>query len=212
MTFDLFEKRKQDILSKQDKSSKKHFDKKILKLCQKVNNLKNHYTTSSCAGRILIIIDNNKKEHNLFLWVSHSLISFRELRKVLSEITSPTTTKPRPPAPHSLLINSKKISNALIKFKSEPCILHVACRNLKDAQALLDKAKLAGWKKSGIIASEKRFVCELVGTEKLEFFIMNKGKILVDDDYLKLVVKKSNENLKKSWFKIKKLENLLRSI
>ena len=190
MVVDLFEKRKQDILTKQDKSSKKHFDEKILKLCQKINRRKDYYTTSSCAGRVLIIIDADKKEHGLFLWVSHNLISFKELKRVLNEI-------------------AKQISNNLIKFKQEPCILHVVCRNLRDAQALLDKAKLAGWKKLGMIASEKRFVCELVGTEKLEFFIINKGKILVDDNYLKLIVKKSNENLKKSCFKIKKLDKLL---
>jgi tRNA wybutosine-synthesizing protein 3 len=187
MLKDDFDKRKKDILSKEDKSSKRHWDKRIKKLCEKINGLKNYYTTSSCAGRILILIDSDTKKSGLFLWVSHDLVTLKKLKNALNNISS----------------------KSLIKFKQEPCILHVACRSLKDAQSLLNKAKLAGWKKSGIIASGKRFVVEMMGTDKLEFYIMEREKVLVDDDYLSLVVKKSNENLKKSWEKIGKLEKSL---
>lgn len=185
---DLFDKRKKDILSKNDKSSRQEWDKKIKKLCEKINKMKNYYTTSSCSGRVLVMLDSDIKKSGLFLWMNHELINFKELKEVLERVNK----------------------LGLIKFKQEPCILHVACRSLRDAQFLLDKAKLAGWKKSGIIASGKRFVVELLNTEKLEFFIVNNRKILVDDNYLKLIVKKGNENLKKSWLKIEKLEKLLK--
>ena len=87
--------------------------------------------------------------------------------------------------------------------------MHIACKTLKDAQKLYDIAKSAGWKKSGIIALEKRIMLELNSTEKLEFPIINK-KILVDDEFLKIITKESNKNLKKSWEKIGKLTNLLK--
>jgi len=185
----IFDKCKKDILSKKDKSSRKEWDKRIKGLCERINKMKDYYTTSSCSGRVLLIIDSDNKKPGLFLWVSHDLISFKELKEALE--------------------NVNKLG--LIKFKQEPCILHVAARILQDAQVLLDKAKLAGWKKSGIIASGKRFIIEVISTEKLELFVINDRKILVDDDYLKLIVKKSNENLKKSWLKIKRLEKLLKS-
>jgi tRNA wybutosine-synthesizing protein 3 len=182
-----FIRRKKDVLSKIDKSSKKIWDKKIINLCEKINSLDDYYTTSSCAGRIVIMIDNEKKEPNLFVYVYHDLISFKKLKDDLNKI---------------------KIKK-LIRYKQEPGILHVACESLKDAQKLLDKAKLVGWKRSGIIASGNRFVVELTNTEKLEFPIFDNGKILVDDNFLKLVVKISNENLKKSWLKIEKLHKCL---
>ena len=75
--------------------------------------------------------------------------------------------------------------NGLVEFQQSTCILHVACASLEDAQKLVNKAKLAGWKHSGIMTTEKRFMIELHSTEKISFPIMNKGKILVDDDFLK---------------------------
>jgi tRNA wybutosine-synthesizing protein 3 len=185
MNKDNFQQRKQDILSKIDKSSKKSWDKKIEGLCEKINSLENYYTTSSCAGRIVLIIDKEMKSPGLFRFVSHDEINFEELKKELEEL------------------------NENLKFKSEPCILHVACNSLENAQKFLDKAKLSGWKRSGIISSEKRFIVEMNGTEKLEFPIIENKRILVDDEFLKIVVEKSNENLKKSWEKIEKLEELI---
>lgn len=94
-------------------------------------------------------------------------------------------------------------------FKQEPCILHVASISLEQAQKLLDKAKQAGWKNSGIIASGNRFICEMRSTEKLEFPIINKGKIIVDDDFLKTLVSEANKRLERTWEKIRGLERLI---
>ncbi len=226
MQQDKFVKRKQDILSKSDKSSKGNHDKKIIKLCEKINSLENYYTTSSCSGRVVLMIDQDKKEKGLFIKVYHNLITFKQLKDDLDKITR---------ALHSRLkksVNNKNIKDnniqrraltesgskqlisereraKLIKFKQEPCILHIACENLKDAQIIYDKAKLVGWKKSGLISFEDRIIVELNSTEKLEFPIIENNKILVNDKFLKIIVEKSNQNLKKSWEKIEKLRKLI---
>lgn len=184
-----FPQRKKSILSKKDKSSKTSWDDKIISLCEKINSLEDYYTTSSCSGRVVLMIDVKKKAPKLFKFVSHDLIEFKQLKNNLNNIA--------------------KKHKSLIKFKQEPCIIHVACNSLKDAEELYKKAKLSGWKRSGIISSGKRFVVELNSTERLEFPIINKNKVFVSDEFLKLIVKKSNENLKKSWGKIKKLKNLI---
>ena len=189
MPQDYFNQRKKSILSKQDKSSKKNWDKKIIKICDEINSSENYYTTSSCSGRIVLIIDQEKKEDGLFLKVYHDLVSFNQIKKDLNEIVEK---------------NKKQI-----KLKQEPCILHIACKTLKDTQKLLELARLAGWKKSGIIALEKRIVLELSSTEKLEFPIVNK-KILVDDNFLKIITNESNKKLKKSWEKIEKLKDFIK--
>jgi tRNA wybutosine-synthesizing protein 3 len=189
MSRDSFQQRKTDILAKLDKSSKQSWDKPIIQLCEKINSLENYYTTSSCSGRIILMIDQDKKEAGLFLKQYHNLTSFNELKTDLKEIS--------------------KEYKQQIKFKQEACILHVVCRSLENAQKFYDIAKLAGLKKSGIIFSGKRFVLELNSTEKLEFPVIKNKKILVDKEFLNLIITESNKKLKKGWNKIKKLEKLI---
>jgi tRNA wybutosine-synthesizing protein 3 len=180
----IFEKRKRDILGKADKSDKGNWDKPMQKLMDKINKNNNYYTTSSCSGRIVLIKYSDKKQENLFLFRTHYKTNFAEIKKELRRIRY----------------------SGLIYFKEESCILHVACRTLADAQRILDKGKLAGWKKSGIISSNKRFICELMGAEYISLPIMNNRKTLVSEDYLKLIIKEANRKLSRAWEKIKKLE------
>ena len=191
MALDNFSQRKKSVLSKSDKSFIGKWDEKIVGLCNKINELENYYTTSSCSGRIVIMLDKDKKQKDLFLKVYHDLINFKELKKNLQEI-----------------LNFYK--NESIKFKQEPPILHIACKRINDSKKLLRKAQLAGWKKSGIISSGKRIILELNSTEKLEFPIINNRKILVNDCFLKILVKKANKNFERFWKKIRKLENLIK--
>jgi tRNA wybutosine-synthesizing protein 3 len=182
----MFLRRKNAVLSKSDKSNIGAVDTKIIALCEKINNLPNYYTTSSCSGRIVIIKDKEKKEKGVFIFVSHEFVELDDLKKVLQQT---------------------KEKN--LKFKQEPAIVHIACETLENAFVLMKKAQLAGFKRNGIISSGKRFVCELTSTEKFEFPLAVNGKIIVDENFLKVVIEKSNENLKKGWMKIERLKKLL---
>lgn len=267
-----FQQRKKDVLAKLDKSSIGSWDKNIVDLCEKINSLKNYYTTSSCSGRIILIKDEDEKRNDLFVRVWHDLISLKDLRGELEKIMkyppnsqhrsdkvrhrtlAKSLAHPKDTSPVGSEINgseseqvqdssigkvingkiTNKISDALtsdnarnlpeaissksiraqrdklnIKFKQEPCILHVACVSLEDAQKLLDKAKLVGWKRSGIISTSKNIMIELISTEKLEFPIISDGRLLIDDEFLKVVALKANENLKKTWKKIEELRKLV---
>lgn len=171
-----------------------------------------------------MIIESDKKEHGLFVKIYHDLLSFEKFKMNLEKIASFHSVISNKQLMKKFKVNNVdgklsdkkflmckiqakqdlkqldiKRKRSEISFKQEPCGLHVACRTLKNAQQFLDKAKFTGWKKSGIIASNKRFIVECFSTEKLEFPIIKNGKILVDDNFLKLIVKKSNENLKRSW-------------
>lgn len=180
-----FSQRKSAVLSKLDKSSAGKWDERILSLCEKINSLEDFYTTSSCSGRIVLMLDKEKKSPNLFLKVWHNKVYFDDFKEVLNG-----------------LFNKKEI----IKFKLEPPILHVACRDLKKATEILEKAKSIGFKRSGINALGKNIILELNSTERLEFPIFKNGKLLVDDAFLKLIVKQANQKLKKGWMKIEKLK------
>lgn len=179
-----FLQRKQDILNKSDKSNIGEWDKKIVKLCQRINKLDDYYTTSSCSGRVMIIVDQEKKAADLFQFVSHDKIKLKTIMNGLPRIGD-------------------------FKFKQEPMILHIACKDIISAQGMLRKVRGAGFKRAGIISFGKTIVIEVIGTEKIEFPLIKKGKLLVDEDFLKIVIKKSNENLKRNWKKIGKLRKSL---
>jgi len=74
----------------------------------------------------------------------------------------------------------------------------------------VNKAKLSGWKKSAIIASSRRVVCELLSTEVISLPLV-KNKLLVDDNYIKILVKEANFNLEKVGKKIEKFYLLVSS-
>ena len=182
----LFQREKLAFLSKKDKSSKRVIDGAILPLIKKINSKKDYYTTSSCAGRILLLKEKEKKQKDIFLFVTHEKISFKELRRALDNISYKN----------------------LVYFKQEPCILHVACSSLKNAELLVKKARNCGWKKSGIVIGRK-IICQLISTEYITLPIMLNNKLLVNDAYLKLLVKEANKKLMRTREKIKKLEKII---
>ena len=182
-----FTRRKQDCLKKDDKSSIGTWDEHIRELCEKINKKTNFYTLSSCAGRIVLIKNLVKKGPDMFILRSHEKMNFSELKKALENYEGKDD----------------------LMFKQETCILHVCCEKIEDAEKLLNIAREAGWKNSGIMSTQGRIVCELRSTEYLAFPIFAGGKILVSDDFLWAVVREANEKLEKSWEKIKKLEKNL---
>ena len=181
---------KESVLSKLDKSSIGKWDKKIIPICKKINEKENYYSSSSCSGRIIIMIDQEKKGEGLFLFTTHETVKFEELKKEIEKILKSSNKKN-------------------IKFKTEAPILHIVCLNIEDAEKLYTLAKLSGFKKSGIISFGRKIVLEINSGEKIEFPLIQKGKLLVKDNFLKIALKESNEKLKKGWEKLEKLTKLL---
>ncbi len=184
-----FQQQKQKQLAKLDKSNIGEWDEKIKDLCDKINKKRDYYTTSSCSGRVVLLKASDRKMKDAFLFRTHDKITFKELKKVLDDI--------------------KKYYNRGVEFQQTCCILHVACKNIDDAFDIVKKAKLCGWKRSGVMTNGKRCIVELHSTESISFPIMEDGKILVDDNFLKIVTKKANNKLERVWTKIERLKNLL---
>ncbi len=121
----------------------------------------------------------------MFVFRSHEKTSFDELINALNAAASKKET---------------------LIYKQEPVILHVCCADLDSAEKLLNNARESGWKNSGIMSTRGRIVLELRSTEYLALPIMLTGKILVKDEFIKILLKESNRRLEKGWEKIKKLE------
>jgi len=180
-----FDKEKKEFLGKNDKSRKKSIDEKIRKLVDKINSFDGFFTTSSCAGRVLLLAipESNKKNEVEYLFCSHKKIKFNDVKKNISEFPKND-----------------------VWFKSQPAILHVACSNMDTALKMLNLARDIGFRRSGIISITKNKVfLELVSTEKIDAIIGKNGKALIDDDYFKILVEEGNKKLEKTWEKIDKL-------
>ena len=182
-----FAKEKAGFLLKKDKSRKGSIDLKIKKLVDKINSSDNYFTTSSCAGRILILAQpkSNKKNEVQYLFVSHEKTNFNKIKKLLL---------------------AKKLPKEDVWFRVESAILHIACKDTESALKLLKIAREVGFRRSGIISLGKnRATIELVSTEKIDTIIAKNKKLLVSDNYLKILIKEGNKKLEKAW---KKIDNL----
>jgi tRNA wybutosine-synthesizing protein 3 len=178
-----FQQRKNSVLNKKDKSSIGNWDKRIVSLCDKINEKENLYTTSSCSGRLVLMKDNKEKGPGLFIEVFHDNLTFMNLKKII-----------------------EKNKDKNLKIKVDPCILHIVCISLEDANELLNKARESGWKKSGILSFQERIVLELNGTERLEFPVISDKNLLIGDEFLKKIVFDANKKLEKSWRLINQLK------
>ncbi len=180
---ELFDKRKKDCLSRKDKSNKRGIDKDIKPLVELLNSLDDYYTTSSCSGRILLIEkkSDNKKDVR-FAFAEHRQAEFKAIKKTLEKL---------PPGD--------------VFFKQESIIMHVCCRDLGNAKKLLKIVRDLGVKRAGIINVSERIIIEIIGTESMETIIARNGKMLVADDYLRILVKEANEKLERNKRKIKEL-------
>ncbi|MBI4149843.1 hypothetical protein HY488_00405 [Candidatus Woesearchaeota archaeon] len=175
---------KKTFLSKPDKSNAGEVDEAIRPLVSLLNSKKSYYTTSSCAGRILLLKEEGKTgrrrpTHHFF--VRHDQVSLQELLKAVKN----------PPQEE-------------IFFHMEGMILHVCCESLEAAECLLDLARDAGLKRSGIISLRKKIMVELIDTQRLDLPVAREGKLLVPEDYLDYLLQEANKKLKETRKKIEK--------
>jgi tRNA(Phe) wybutosine-synthesizing methylase Tyw3 len=209
-----FQQRKQNCLSKRDKSSAGRIDPRAVQICHSINELKNYYTLSSCAGRCFLYRGKGIKSTSDFerYRVNHDLIrepqryftlqtlpplnwadsDRSDIKDELYDLTGGGDATPtrgvgqydnkqrlleeknsindlledHDPDVAEMMQTSqaasdsstnepsgKEIADLTLWLRFEPFILHVCCRTLPAAQALLNDARpvfknvgLTSWK------------------------------------------------------------------
>ncbi|MCM2326007.1 MAG: tRNA wybutosine-synthesizing 3 family protein [Candidatus Woesearchaeota archaeon] len=168
-----------------DKSKKGDIDIQILPLVNKINTDPDYYTTSSCAGRILLIVPGEKKNKTEWPYVSHDMVRFKELGSILADLPEET-----------------------MWFRMEHPIIHISCRDMAAADRLLKAANDTGFRRSALLTFSNRIIAEIMIPEKMDVPISEKGVLLVSIGYVKYLIKHANRKLKESRKKLKKLESL----
>jgi len=167
-------------------------DKDIYQLLELINSREDYYTTSSCSGRIQVYASRipGKKFEMKTVGKWHRPISLDELLGVLKD------------CPH------EDIWLAVL-----PPILHVVARDVGKANKLLHLAREAGFKHSGILSvKDERVIVELTSSERIETPLRMKGVWVFSDENLLELIKRANEMLLIAKRKIRKLEELLKSL
>ena len=187
----MFEKRKEIALKKLDEAIKnREVDEPIKDFLLKINQYKNVYTTSSCAGRIIILVDKGNKKDSFFAGKWHNLVK--------AEIV------------WNKIIDYSKES--LVWLKQEPFILHIVCKHLKDAINIVKIARDVGFKHSGIISMKKeKIVCEINGIDRVEIPVIINGKIIISKEFLNDLIDFMNSKLlRNKYLREKFFENLFK--
>ncbi len=168
-----------------------YFDKELESIVDLLNSFDDMFTTSSCAGRLMIFSSEkpwDKKTIKIYL-KSHEPISVSDVKKIIDNVVDDN-----------------------LWFVMQPPIIHVSCSTVERAQELLKIARNVGFKHSGIISFSRNGIhVELQGNEHLEFPLRIRGKTIIRKRYLGELVKWANNLLLRSKEKIFKLELEIRS-
>ena len=176
-----FPNHKKTFLAKMDKSKKGEMDIKIIPLLETINAQSNYYSTSSCSGRVYFWKGTGKKSETQWLLVSHDVIKDEFFACSGGE--------------------------GQVWLRLEGMILHIACKDLPAAHALLEKARKF-YKKSCILSASSKIIVEIRGSEFLEMPFYTEGERLFSGD-LNWLRDLLNSKLEKIW---KDLERFRKSI
>ncbi|XP_014686907.1 tRNA wybutosine-synthesizing protein 3 homolog [Equus asinus] len=186
-----FRRWKAQCLSKADLSRKGSVDEDVVELVQLLNGREEFFTTSSCAGRIILLdggVDGFEvqKQNCCWLLVTH-----------------------KPCVKDDVIVALKKAnSDAILKF--EPFILHVQCRQLQDAQILHSVAIDSGFRNSGITVGKRgKTMLAVRSTHGLEVPLSHKGQLMVTEEYIDFLLKIANQKMEENKKRIERFYSCL---
>ena len=164
-------------------------DTGILNILNLINESENFYTSSSCAGRtvVLELPTIGDKKNAVFLGKWHRKVDVDEVK--------------------SAVLKSKK---GLVWILAQSPIIHIGAITSESADKLLKIGIESGFKNSGLKSFGDKIIVEICSTERLDCPIGQDGMLFSDEEYLKLLVKIANEIFDRSQQKINRFEENLR--
>ncbi|MFH1224449.1 MAG: hypothetical protein V1676_01470 [Candidatus Diapherotrites archaeon] len=168
----------------------KVIDARMRPLCKFIAGTENFFTSSGCAGRILLL-GLPKGENKLEAYFHrrwHRAAKSAEVWGALREKTK-----------------------GEVWLRQEPFIVHLGCANLEHSGKILGAMKKAGVKRGGIIVSKPgKFITELQGTDGMSLPLKKGKKILVGRGYVDYLVREANRKLARNYERLKRFEKACR--
>ncbi len=167
-------------------------DLDFIPICEYITKTNEYFTSSCCAGRISLVgLDKKEsKKESAFHRKWHRTVTFNEIKDGIETYTGD-----------------------ILWLKQEPLIFHLGTNNLKNAKLILDLCESIGIKRAGIkVAKEGKYIIEMLGTHNITMPVRENQKTLINDEYLKYIIKKSNEKFNKNKKTLKELEKKIKKL
>ncbi len=172
-------------------SSENKVDSDILQVLNIINKSEDYYTSSSCAGRIVLLeipsIGDKKEARFLGKW--HESIK-----------------------PSDILSTLGKSKSGQLWLLAQSPIIHISARAEYFADKMLKTAVSCGFKNSGLKSLGNKTVVEVCSTERLDSPVGRNGELFCKDEYLQMLVDISNDVLSKSRVKLIRFEDKLKEM
>jgi tRNA wybutosine-synthesizing protein 3 len=177
------------LKSLENATSEQKVDEGILQILGLINGIEGFYTSSSCAGRIVLleIPRIGDKRGATFLGIWHRTIEPGELEAAAA-----------------------KASKGLLWLLAQSPILHIGVLTPDLADRMVKTAVLCGFKNSAVKSTGKKIVIEIGSTERLDAPIGKDGCLFCGEEYLSLLVEIANEVIERSQGKLSRFEKKLR--
>ena len=182
--------KKQTLIKLSSAYNKNEVDTLVMPILTHMNNLSGYVTTSSCAGRIVIMelpVVGDKK-NAIFHGKYHRQITFDDIQESI-----------------------QKYIKGQLWFIVQSPIFHIACASLDQADKLVKIGISAGFKHSGFKTTNDRIIVELCSTERMDVPIGIDGTIIVQNTYLDHLIIYANNLIKRGQVKLKRLEKTLQN-
>lgn len=160
----------------------------VSQILRQINALNGFYTSSSCAGRIVLlqIPTIGDKHAASFLGIWHRTIKAEEV-----------------------LVSATQATTGLLWLLAQSPIIHIGAETLTQANSMVKTAISSGFKNSAVKSTGKKIIIELASTERLDAPIGRDGLLFCEKQYLDLLVEISNEIIKRSQEKLDRLAKKL---
>ena len=163
-------------------------DTKIIPVLDTINSFPCFYTTSSCAGRIMVLevpsIGRKKEAKILGKW--HHTITVHEIQECITQAT-----------------------RGQMWLLAQSPIFHVGVESMKNADSLLSIAVGSGFKNSGIKTTGKKIIIEITSTERMDTPLGRDGEMMCSKEYLEFITEMANYTIERG---NKKIHRLLKNL
>jgi len=165
-------------------------DEGVISVLNSFNSHPDIFTTSSCAGRIQLIVlpDIGRKDSVELRKKWHRPVEFQDVKDAITNLDVP--------------------SNSIVILQGQSPIFHVSCRTMELAQKFRGIVHSQGWKYSSLITgNEDKWVVEVLSANRIDNLLFRNGVIdPPDDERLKFIIEESNKILIKAQAKLEALE------
>ena len=165
-------------------------DEGVISVINSFNSHPDIFTTSSCAGRIQLIIlpDIGRKDSVQRRKTWHREVTTDDVEGAISEFDIP--------------------DNSIVILQAQSPIFHLSCRTMELAIKLRGIVHSQGWKYSSLITgNDEKWNVEILSANRIDNLLFRKGVISPPDkDSLGFIIEESNKILVKAQARLEALE------